>query len=54
MLMTVIGKAREIQGQLVAAGKSVASAMKVAVISCILSVCALVVAIVALARPRHA
>jgi len=47
--MTFFGKARE---TVVSAGKSIADAMKVAIVACILSVCALVIAIVALARPR--
>jgi hypothetical protein len=49
--MPILSKAKAVVTQ---AGQSIADAMKVAVISCILSVCALVIAIVALARPRHA
>jgi hypothetical protein len=48
--MTFLGKAKE---TIRTAGESIAEAMKVAIISCIVSVLALVLAIVALARPRH-
>jgi hypothetical protein len=49
--MTFLGKAKE---TIKTAGESIADAMKVSIISCILSVVALVIAIVALAGQRHA
>jgi hypothetical protein len=49
--MTLLGKAKE---AVTAAGQSVADAMKVAVISCVLSVLAIVIAVFALTRPRNA
>lgn len=50
--MTILGKARE---TVAAAGEHVATAMRVAVLACILSVCALVVALVSLThRPALA
>lgn len=50
--MTVLGKAKD---TVRAAGEHIADAMKVSIISCILSVLALVIAVVALSRgPRHA
>lgn len=49
--MTFIGKAKE---TIKTAADSIADAMKVSIISCILSVVSLVIAIVALAGQRHA
>jgi hypothetical protein len=45
--MSILGKARE---AVVTAGEHVATAMRVAVLACILSVCALVVGLMALTR----
>lgn len=50
--MTILGKAKD---AVVTAGEHVATAMRVAVLACILSVCALVVALVSLThRPALA
>jgi hypothetical protein len=47
--MTILGKTRE---TITAAGQSIAGAMRVAIVACILSVVALVVALVSLTRSR--
>jgi hypothetical protein len=49
--MTLISKAKE---TVVTAGKSIADAMRVAIVSCVLSVLAIVIGIVALTRTRNA
>jgi hypothetical protein len=49
--MTILGKTRE---AITAAGQSVAGAMRVAVLACIISVVALVVALVSVTRSRAA
>ena len=49
--MTILSKAKE---TVISAGQSIADAMKVAVIACVLSVLAMVMGIVALTRTRNA
>jgi hypothetical protein len=48
---SILGKAKE---TVISAGQSIADAMKVAVISCALSVLAIVIGIIALSRTRNA
>ena len=49
--VTILGKTREV---VTAAGEHIAGAMRVAILACIISVCAIVIALVSLTRSRPA
>ena len=47
--VTILGKTREVVS---AAGEHIAGAMRVAILACIISVCAIIVSLVSLTRSR--